>query len=65
VAVLGRYLEQLSTHEMTPRYEDVINAQNHYCLQQRRNEHTLRAIKNLLGDDLAREFVETVLFPTV
>lgn len=41
----------------------IVAAQDKYCLQQRRNEHTMRAIRNLLGEDLAKEFVETVLFP--
>jgi len=39
--------------------------QDRYCLQQRRNEHTTRAIRNILGEDLAREFITEVLFPTL
>ena len=47
-----------------PQQESIVAAQDNYCMQQRKNEHTLRAIKNLLGDELAEEFVTTVLFPT-
>ena len=39
--------------------------QNRYCTQQQQNEHTLRALKNLVGADRAKEFMETILFPTV
>lgn len=39
--------------------------QNRYCEQQRQNEHTLKALKNLIGPERAREFMDTVLFPTV
>lgn len=38
--------------------------QNRYCLQQRKNEHTYRALKNLVGDVRARQFMDDVLFPT-
>ena len=45
---------------------DTIRAgQNRYCQQQQQNEHTLRALKNLIGPERAKEFMETVLFPTV
>lgn len=39
--------------------------QNRYCTQQQQNEHTLRALKNLIGAERAKEFMETILFPTV
>lgn len=61
--VLSEYLSKLNTATIESR--DVIMAQNRYCLQQRKNEHTVKAIKNLLGDELAEEFITTVLFPTV
>lgn len=43
----------------------VAEMQDRYCLQQRRNEHTVRAIRNLLGEQRAEQFINTVLFPTV
>lgn len=45
--------------------EAIRNGQNRYCKQQQQNEHTLRALKNLIGAERAKEFMETVLFPTV
>lgn len=61
--LLTEYLSKLN-HDIC-KTEDIVVAQNHYCLQQRKNEHTVKAIKNLLGDSLAEEFITTVLFPTV
>ena len=62
MSCLAGYLPSLG--QLRHVREPIIAAQDHYCLQQRKNEHTLRAIKNLLGDQLAEEFVTTVLFPT-
>jgi phycocyanobilin:ferredoxin oxidoreductase len=62
VACLADYLPSLG--QLRHVTEPIIAAQDRYCLQQRKNEHTLRAITNLLGPDLAQEFVTTVLFPT-
>jgi len=62
VACLADYLPSLG--QLRHVREPIIAAQDMYCLQQRKNEHTMRAITNLLGPDLAQEFVTTVLFPT-
>ena len=62
VACLSGYLPSLG--QLRHVREPIIAAQDNYCMQQCKNEHTLRAIKNILGDDLAEEFVTTVLFPT-
>ena len=64
-AVLVRYLNDLGQARLDPRVPEIVAAQNHYCTQQRKNEHTVRAIKNLLGEARAEQFVTTVLFPTV
>jgi len=45
-------------------WEPIAAAQDHYCLQQRRNQHTRRALVNLIGEQLTDEFMTTVLFPT-
>lgn len=45
--------------------DEIRAGQNRYCKQQQQNEHTLRALKNLIGADRAKEFMETILFPTV
>jgi phycocyanobilin:ferredoxin oxidoreductase len=60
--VLDTYLTSLATAQGDPTA--IALAQDRYCLQQRRNEHTVRAIVNLLGQDQANEFITTVLFPT-
>lgn len=60
--VLSRYLGTLGRDRVDGHV--IADMQDRYCLQQRRNEHTLRAIRNLLGEELAREFVTEVLFPT-
>ena len=62
IRVLGEYLPSLAQDHSEP--VTVAAAQDRYCLQQRKNEHTRRAVKNLLGDELAEEFMTTVLFPT-
>jgi len=61
--VLAQYLDSLTPD--THLSANIIAAQDRYCIQQRKNEHTVKAIKNLLGDELATEFMTTVLFPTV
>lgn len=61
--VLTNYLGNLGM--TSSNTTEIIAAQDRYCLQQRKNEHTVKAIKNLLGDNLAEEFITTVLFPTV
>jgi len=43
----------------------IVAGQNRYCLQQQKNEHTRKALVNLLGHDGAEEFMSKVLFPTI
>lgn len=45
--------------------DEIVAGQNRYCLQQRRNEHTRRALINLLGQERAEEFMNEILFPTI
>lgn len=59
---LPKYLSKLGQHRGDPLL--IAAAQDNYCMQQRRNEHTLKAIKNMIGDQLAAEFMTAVLFPT-
>ena len=63
--VLAEYLNTLNTPMHDQRIDEIVAAQNHYCIQQRKNEHTVKAVKNLLGETRANEFITTVLFPTV
>ena len=62
--VLGQYLDQL-TSQTTHLIGLVRQAQNHYSLQQRQNEHTTRVIKKILGPERGTYFVENILFPTI
>jgi phycocyanobilin:ferredoxin oxidoreductase len=63
IRVLSEYLPTLNTE--TSNAADIAAAQDRYCIQQRQNEHTRRALINLIGNDLTEEFMTTVLFPTV
>lgn len=61
--ILKNYFELLV--KSTGDESAIRSAQNRYCLQQRKNEHTIRAISNLIGPEKASEFITTVLFPEV
>jgi len=43
----------------------IIAGQNRYCLKQRQNQHTRKALTNILGANGAEEYMSTVLFPTI
>lgn len=43
----------------------ITQGQNRYCEHQRQNEHTFRALKNLIGEQRAQEFMDEILFPTI
>lgn len=43
----------------------VVQGQNRYCNHQRQNEHTFKALKNLIGETSARQFMDEILFPTL
>ena len=62
VALLTRYLTTLGKVGLI---SDIAPMQNRYCLQQQKNEHTRKALINLLGEDGANEFMAEILFPTV
>ena len=62
VRVLSQYLPTLGR---IGNRGDIIAGQNRYCNQQRRNEHTRRALINLIGEDRTNEFMEEILFPTI
>lgn len=62
--VLVDYLDQLA-RSSTHLIGEVRQAQNHYSLQQRQNEHTTRVIKKILGAERGSYFVENILFPTI
>jgi len=43
--------------------ELVIEAQNYYCEQQSKNERTYNVLKAKLGEERAKYFMDTILFP--
>jgi phycocyanobilin:ferredoxin oxidoreductase len=43
----------------------IIVAQNRYCENQQKNERTYNVLKAKLGEDRARQFMETILFPKI
>jgi phycocyanobilin:ferredoxin oxidoreductase len=53
--------------EVVPNMElDLIkNHQNYYCEQQQKNERTFNVLKAKLGEDRARYFMSTILFPKI
>ena len=65
VNTLHQYLIDLSTTASSSKIRDIIQAQNRYSLQQRKNEHTTRVILKLLGEQKGQHFIENILFPTI
>lgn len=55
----------LSTLGLIGDSNQIINMQNRYCFNQRKNPHTTKALANLLGQERATEFIDTILFPTI
>jgi len=43
----------------------VVEAQNYYCEQQSKNERTYNVLKAKLGEERAKYFMDTVLFPKI
>lgn len=62
--LLRKYLVEIVGKEKADP-TDVKRGQNRYCEQQRRNEHTYKALKNLIGEQRARQFMDEILFPTI
>lgn len=57
---LGRLGEQHSV-----RVHDIMQAQNQYSLQQRKNTHTTAVIRKLLGEHRGTHFINDILFPVI
>lgn len=62
VRVLVHYLASLGD---VGNRDTIVAGQNRYCLNQRKNEHTRRALARLLGPHRAEEFMDQILFPTI
>jgi hypothetical protein len=61
--VLGQYLPSLNKRQGSEA--KIIQAQDHYCLQQQKNPHTRRALENLIGAEKTEYFMSHILFPVV
>ncbi len=44
---------------------EVVKAQNYYCEQQSKNERTYNVLKAKLGEERAKYFMNTILFPKI
>jgi phycocyanobilin:ferredoxin oxidoreductase len=60
------YLDVLNnSKEDLSRINYIVEAQNRYCENQQKNERTFSVLKAKLGEDRARYFMNTILFPKV
>lgn len=60
------YIDLLSGAENFPNLAIKIkDAQNRYCLNQQKNERTYNVLKSKLGEDRAKQFMTSILFPTI
>lgn len=63
---LKDYFNLLSTcDKKSDNIDLIVDRQNFYCDQQQKNERTFNVLKAKLGEEKAREFMETILFPKV
>ena len=63
IEAFNQYVEMLS--DTFPNYPAtvVIEKQNYYCDQQQKNERTYNVLKAKLGENRAKHFMQTILFP--
>jgi phycocyanobilin:ferredoxin oxidoreductase len=60
------YIGMLSMEEIiVVDSEVIIEGQNHYCDQQQKNERTFNVLKAKLGEERAKHFMSTILFPKI
>jgi hypothetical protein len=60
------YIELLLDAETTPNLvNDIKIGQNKYCEHQQKNERTYNVLKAKLGEDRAKQFMTSILFPTI
>jgi phycocyanobilin:ferredoxin oxidoreductase len=54
-----------SSKEVIDRVDKITSAQNEYCNNQQKNDRTYNVLKTKLGEERARYFMETILFPKI
>jgi phycocyanobilin:ferredoxin oxidoreductase len=63
IEAFNEYVEMLSDTPSDYPASVVIEKQNYYCDQQQKNERTYNVLKAKLGEDRAKHFMQTILFP--
>lgn len=61
---LSNYLSRLGQTQSV-LVHDIVQAQNMYSVQQRKNTHTTTVIKRLLGEERGTYFINDILFPVI
>jgi hypothetical protein len=60
------YIEILGEFKSIPqRVHQITEGQNRYCQKQQKNERTYNVLKAKLGEDGAKQFMTSILFPTI
>jgi phycocyanobilin:ferredoxin oxidoreductase len=60
-----KYIDLCIENQSTIDSEIIKDGQNYYCEQQQKNERTFNVLKAKLGEDRARYFMNTILFPKI
>lgn len=63
ITVLNEYFKYVQAHVNT--YKKNIAAQNKYCIGQKKNDKTLKALSVDIGEEKAKLFMENNLFPEI
>lgn len=63
IYVLKEYLKYVKTHISI--YKRNVEAQNKYCIGQKKNDKTLKALSVDIGEEKAKSFMENNLFPEI
>ena len=61
----SKYIDLCIEEQSVVDPEVIKEKQNYYCEQQQKNERTFNVLKAKLGEDRARYFMNTVLFPKI
>jgi hypothetical protein len=51
--------------KLIKKYQNNINIQNNYCVRQKMNDKTFKALAAEIGDDSAKDFLNNYLFPEI
>jgi len=61
----SKYIDLCIEEQSVVDPEVIKEKQNYYCEQQQKNERTFNVLKAKLGEDRARYFMNTILFPKI